>query len=86
MYVIPTQIISDSAPLPVTGSVPRRLPRDGAIDLCEEEMEQSVFGQESTNDQAINPLHFIQGAVRFGQMCGALLEPSFKFFGVFCCH
>lgn len=31
-----------------TGSVSTKQPGDGDVDLSEEEMEQSVFGQEST--------------------------------------
>lgn len=37
-----------SAPLHVPGSDSTNLPGDGDVDLSEEEMEQSVFGQESS--------------------------------------
>lgn len=42
-------------PFPVTDAVPRGVPGGGALDLCEEEMEQSVFGQESTLIPMIKP-------------------------------
>lgn len=48
MYVIRAPLIWIRTSLHVTGSVSTKLPADGDVDLSEEEMEQSVFGQESS--------------------------------------
>lgn len=52
------------ASLHITGAVSTKLPGDGNVDLSEEEMEQSVFGQESTlitiNDRNRNLMRFMQ--------------------------